>query len=211
MLDNLNGNTRAIGDHGKQRSMCDHFQYFRYKLVIILFLIAHLGIVERLKQKYLQRLPTMFEDIQRREETRDGLRLEVTSRMFKTIFTEAKLNIPLDSHHSIVDLLRECGVDIGYHHYERTSATRMTEFLSDQMHKILISNFILNRNMRTMPVSIIIDESADSNGRYYMVVYFQTIDNDVPIVYFYRLIEITSDETSQGYFDVLKKTLEENS
>lgn len=60
------------------------------------------------------------------------------------------------------------GLDMGYHHSERTSATRMVELISRVMHETMIDK-LLSKNS---PISIILDGSSDSSGRHYMIVYF---------------------------------------
>lgn len=69
---------------------------------------------------------------------------------------------------------------MGYHHYERSGCT---------------------------PISIIVDGSTDSGLIYYLIVYFQTVVNETPVIYFYRIIEI-KDESSLGHFEALTHSWE---
>lgn len=144
----------------------------------------------------MYRLRTDFEDIQRKEEETHNGALKVTSKMIRTIFVEIKRNIPFSSHSSLVALQEINGIDMGYHHYEQTSAIRITESMSAFMHKSLIYH-MLSENL---PFSMIIDGSTDSTESHYLIIYFQILEHNVPVVCFYRLVETTSDLTAKGLF-----------
>jgi hypothetical protein len=51
----------------------------------------------------------------------------VTSNMIRTVYAEVKLNIPFSLHFDLINLLKQNGFNIGVHHYERRSATRIAE------------------------------------------------------------------------------------
>lgn len=124
--------------------------------------------------------------------------------MFRTVFVEIKRNIPFDSHLSLVTLQEIHGVNMGFHHYEKCGAISMVESMSAHMHRLFI-NHMLAKNL---PFSIIMDGSTDSTGSHYLIVYFQILENDIPTVCFYRLIESTSDRTAKGIFDTLLSALQ---
>lgn len=62
---------------------------------------------------------------------------------------------------------------MGRHHYERTSAVRMTESISQFMHDTLVRNLITENSS----FSIIIDCSTDSSETNYIIVYIQAIES----------------------------------
>jgi len=123
--------------------------------------------------------------------------------MFRTVFVEAKKNIPFDSHSSLVQLQEINGLHMGYHHFERCGATMITESISAHMHTLLIDNMV----SKNLPFSIIIDGSTDSTESHFLIVYFQILDNNTPVVCFYGLIETTSDRTASGLFNSIVATM----
>lgn len=60
-----------------------------------------------------------FERIQREEDAAHEGSLKVTAAMCRTVFIETKMNIPFDSHKSLVSLQEMHGVNLGCHHYEK--------------------------------------------------------------------------------------------
>lgn len=159
---------------------------------------SHKTVVEMLQKQAQEKLRTDFEKIRRKEASRDDHLLEITSRMMRTVYVINKLTISFSSHEGIVLLQKLNGLEMGHHHYERTSCTRMTELISHSMHEVMLEQ-ILKRNS---PISIIVDGTTDSSRVHYMIVYFQTIEERNPVIYFYRILEVHK-ETSQGLFDAL--------
>lgn len=58
----------------------------------------------------------------------------ITAKMMRTVYAEVMCNLGLANHEKIVTLQELNGIDLGYHHYERTSARRMIETISHVMH-----------------------------------------------------------------------------
>lgn len=145
-------------------------------------------LIESLQQKKQKVIQKEFQEIQIQEEEKNAGIMKVTAKMFRAVYIEIKTNIPFNSHSAITQLLEANGVFMGYHHYERRSAVRMMESMSALMHKNIMS-YVVSKNY---PVSIILDGSTDSSEKHYLIVYFQTIEENIPIVYFYKLIP-TSD------------------
>lgn len=123
--------------------------------------------------------------------------LKVTAAMIRTVFVEIKKNIPFDSHSSLVSLQKMNGVYMGVHHYEKCGAISMMETISNHMHKQLI-NHMFSKNS---PFSIILDGSTDSQENKFLIVYFQILENNIPVVVFYELIEGSSDVTASGLYE----------
>lgn len=151
----------------------------------------------------IHRLRTDFEDIQRKEDEALEGTLKVTCQMFRTVFVEIKKNIPLSIHSSLVALQELHGVNLGVHHYERSGATAIMESMSEYMHKQLVNHMYYNN----LPFSIIIDGSTDITNNHYLIIYFQILENNIPIVCFYKLVETTSDVTAKGFFGSIKQAL----
>lgn len=160
---------------------------------------GHLTIIDLLRKTAHKRIRQDLENIRELEEKKDSKALEITSKMIRTVYVINKLTMSFSSHGGIVTLQKINGIDMGYHHYERTSCMRMTTVMSKTMHDTLIEQ-LLSKNV---PISIIIDGTTDSSRIHYLIVYFQTMENDNPMIYFYRLIEV-NDESSLGFFEALE-------
>ena len=169
-------NTDEIRDHGSSET--------------------HTKILQLLKEEELQNLPAMFDRVQQSNEEQENHLLQVTMRMMRTVFVETVSNLPFLSHHAYVILQEQNGIDMGYHHYDRMSAARMVSVISETMHDELILHLVKKQN----PFSIILDGSTDASQNHYLIVYFQAIENNRPVVYFYKLILLEADETASGLF-----------
>lgn len=125
-------------------------------------------------------------------------RLLITARMFRSIFVLNKLSLPFSDHAGLVSLQKLNGLDMGYHHYERTSCAKITVFISDTMHETLIDYLIKSQT----PISVIVDDTTDVSNIHYKIVYFQTIEDVSPVIYFYKLIELKA-ETGEAHFEAM--------
>jgi hypothetical protein len=101
------------------------------------FISGHLEVREKLKELRKATLPSVVEKIQKEQDEKNDYLLEVTSRMFRTVFMEIKRNIPFSSHQEMVALQEKNGVNMGFHHYEATSAARMSLFIVIKCTKLL--------------------------------------------------------------------------
>lgn len=137
-----------------------------------------------------------FEEIRRKEDDIQDDLLKVTAKMFRTVFTEIKTNIAFNCQPDMIQLLRLNGIEMGVHHFDKNGAQRISQSMSAHMHRQLLQ-----------PFSIIIDGSCDNTDTHYLIVYFQILENDVPSVVFYRLVETSSDVTALGYFKSLTEVL----
>ena len=162
---------------------------------------CHQKIISMLQKRDSEVLPAQFDKAQHELESKDGHRLTVTMRMIRSVYAEAKVNLPFSAHEKIVELQERNGLDMGYHHYGRTAAVRIIELIGETMHESLVTH-LTNKNH---PLSIIIDSSTDSGQNHYLIVYFQALENEVPRVYFYKLILLDADESAYGLFESLKK------
>jgi len=168
---------------------------------------AHQAVIATLITKTEKQLEGKFDALQEKIDAEDKMVLQITARMFRTVFVEQKANVPFDSHKMIVALQKKNSAVLGVHHYGRTAATEMVELMSNEMHKILLNEMVLKK----MPCSIIVDSSTDSSGYHYLIVYFQTLENEHPVMYFYRLVLLGVDETSVGLLRSLNDTINNDS
>lgn len=130
---------------------------------------------------------------------------EITDKFIRTVYTEVKLNIPFDSHKDLVTTQKKNGINLGVHHYERTSATRAVEVISDSMHDTLV-NYIKSNNY---PLSIISDTATDPSQKNYLIIYLRTIENDFPRTFFYSLL-LVSSEKAVDLLDIINKQLQKD-
>ena len=114
--------------------------------------------------------------------------------MLKLVYIESRANVRGRSHPLFVNLLESTGSNIGNSLYSKDSFTDMLEFLSYQFHNQLILK--LKRNV---PVSILLDGSDEKYSKnHLMLVSFVTLSLNSPVTYFYRLLDITNDQTALG-------------
>lgn len=163
----------------------------------------HTNIISRLQKLAAERQRTEIFQDEQNEEMMNNAKLLITSRIFRTVFVLNKLSLSHSDHAGLVTLQKLNGLDMGNHHYERTSCTRISVFISQVMHKTLIGYLIKNQ----MPISIIVDDSTGLLTVHYKIVYFQTIEDNSPVIYFYKLIELKA-ETGEANFECVKSAWE---
>lgn len=172
---NKKKNIDAINDHAKS--------------------ISHLNVIANLKENVSKKQRLSIFPIEQSEESANNKFLEITSRMTRTVYVVNKLSLPFSDHKSLVFLQKLNGLDMGHHHYGRTGCTDMTIHISKHMHDILIKNLIKSQ----MPISVIVDDSTDAGNIHYKIVYFQTIEDFNPVIYFYKLINTTAETGLAGF------------
>lgn len=111
-------NTDAINDHAKS--------------------VIHLNIIANLKENFIiARKKQRITDL-----TPKTNYLDITSKMFRTVYIVNKFSFPFSDHEKVVNPQKINGIDLGYHHYDRKGCTDITNHISEQMHEILINNLI---------------------------------------------------------------------
>lgn len=157
----------------------------------IIFIVSKLRTIYSFK---IYRLRSDFEEVQRKEESRNEGVLKVTTIMIRTVFLEIKKNIPFDAHNSIVVLQEMHGVNMGHHHREKCGAIAIMETISKNMHKLLMKHII----SKNLPFSLIVDGSTDSSDVHFMSIFFQILEDNVPVIVFYKLVELSVDVSARG-------------
>lgn len=155
---------------------------------------GHLSIIQKLKEAQENKLSKVMNAVQWAEEEKNYEVLQVTANMMKTIYAEVRMNIPFMYHPYMVELLKLHGAKVGYHHKDKRSAIRMIEVMSNEMHDMLL-NALTEKNY---PCSLIVDTSTSIGLYHYLTVLIQTLENERPVVYFYRLIEVGKDSSAVG-------------
>lgn len=95
---------------------------------------THILAEDELKKKYAGEMDRCLKDWQKKAAEEASTKDIVTSRMIRTVYSETKNNIPLDTHADVVLLQKLNGLDMGSHHYERTSATRMMDCIAGRLY-----------------------------------------------------------------------------
>ena len=161
---------------------------------------VHLKALAAMKEKEKQRIEGYASSLKKSIESAGKGKYQITSRVIGTVYAAVKADISLEAHGSLINLQKAQGLDMGHHHYERTSATRMMLCISKYFHESSI-NHLLSDNIG--PISIIVDSSVDNSVRNKLIVYLRAMENNKPKVYFYRLLEIEESETSDAFFQML--------
>ena len=164
---------------------------------------SHLAVINKLKEEQQNQLPTIMTTVQEEEEVRHNKIYQITSNMIKTVYAEVRMNIPFQYHPYMVELLKLHGVNVGFHHYDARSATRMVDVISSSMHKTLLETLKQNN----YPCSLIVDTSSSIGLFHYLSVLIQTLEKERPVVYFYKLIEVGQDSTATGLMNAFETSL----
>jgi len=159
-----------------------------------------------LARKHKEDLKTIIKDL---EEAEGGL-LQPTFRMIRTVYMEAKTGIPFSKHEDIVKLQKANGVNLGTHAFHDKAAADITKIISQQMHKRLLRRLIND----DVEFSILVDATTDSRNIPYFIVYIQTIEDNAPVIYFYRLIVLekgeSADATIASFWSAIQKDTTED-
>jgi hypothetical protein len=164
---------------------------------------THILILQYLRKLKVRRVGEELSSFQKEMEHRELVALEVTNRMFRTVFVEIKLNLPFSSHPKLVSLQERNGIDMGNQHYSRFTANKITIFISNVMQQTLVEHIMESSS----PLSVIVDGSTD-NQKHFLAVLIQSMEDYHPVVYFYKLIPIPSDETAQSLANIMIQSFE---
>ena len=181
----LKANSNAINDHPKSA--------------------AHLNVISKLKELQKDSLPDVMASVQSLEEEKDNQLYQITAMMMKTVYAEVRMNVPFMYHPYLVELITLHGAKTGTHHHDKNGAIRMMNLMSSEMHQTLLKTL----KEKNYPCSLIVDTSTSIGLYHYLTVLIQTLENERPVVYFYRLIEAGADSTAGGLLTVLKNALEQ--
>jgi hypothetical protein len=129
-----------------------------------------------------------------------------TATTFRAVNYMAHKNLPFSHIPSLMDLLRDSGAKTGQWHRSRRSAVRIIFFISEHQHQKLLK-IICNAG----PVAIITDDASDYMQFHYMAVLFRAVGNDgIPITYFYKLLDIGVDHTSESHKNAILESFKED-
>ena len=181
----------------KTRDLINHHGYHK----------VHKEVIEVIKKKTIKSYGSTILNLQRKKaEEQQSEKQKPLVSMLKTVYTEAKLNLPFSAHSAVVDLQKSNGADLGYHHFSRATAAKMVHFMSLNMHETMIKYVTEQDN----PISIIVDAATDARQHHYLTILLHTIEDGSPMVYFYGNVMLTDDESANGlYKAIIKRWSEE--
>jgi hypothetical protein len=98
---------------------------------------THRAAIAEMKQAYVDTMGKCVKEWKEEKKRQASTTETITARMTRTVYTEVKQNIPLNSHNQLVDMQKSNGLNMGVHQYERTSARMVkviyeTDTLSDR-------------------------------------------------------------------------------
>ena len=95
---------------------------------------------------------------------------------------------------------------MGFHHYDTRGAWCIADHITDQMHLELLKFLKAD----TSPLSLVVDSATDPSQNNFLCVFIQTLHQDKPKVFMYRVPGLGSDETAAGLMQSLEDVFEEH-
>jgi hypothetical protein len=160
---------------------------------------------KNMEKEYVDSLTKNLQEAKSVLESKVAAPHKATVLMIRTVYASVLLNIPFYLHPDIVLLQRLNGAEMGSHHYDPSSATTITESISQRMHE----NLLKYLKRLKFPFTIIADSSTDATNKNFLLLYFRSIENEFPMTYFYRCLHIT-EETSDALLRVVTSALQED-
>ena len=144
---------------------------------------THVKLIQRMKE---EQVLAAYDDIIFVEERHQM----VTAQVFRSIYMAIKqMGSSFNSIEHLMNHMTESGVDMGTQCHSPASITKIVASISDSMHQRLVKSL----KTGTEPLSIILDSSTDVSKKDVLAVLIRTLEEDVPVTYFYGLIELKSD------------------
>ena len=137
-----------------------------------------------------------------------GIRHEIilpTANMFDTVLFEALTGMPYEDHPYLVKLQKRNGATLGHHLFSRFSVTQMTDHIYEYERPKLLSHLVTNK----IKTSLLIDESTDPQHKNLLVIMIQGLEDNMPMLWTYSLIQVT-DGSGEGIFNAILKEWEKD-
>ena len=168
---------------------------------------GHLMVINGLKKRAAAEIPVRLFDAQKYA-GREGTDLHATMNHFRAVFIAVcKHNVAFHAYEDMVLMMKLNGLDMGKHFGNRNGAAAITSFISEHMHEKLLKHIIDSQ----MDFGLIVDETTSKSHTKYFAVLIQGLEDERPITYFYRNIEIHSvTVTAQDLFKHLMEAFEED-
>ena len=167
---------------------------------------SHMAVEAYQKRVAQSTLTKQFAECEKKANAKLQNKYTITGDMMKVVYHELKLNIPIYHHPTLVNLMESLGVNLGYHHYDTRGAWRMADHISDQMHLELMKFLKAD----TSPLAIVVDGATDPSQNHYLCIYIQTLHQNKPKVFFYRVPQLGSQETADGLKEAMETVFEKD-
>ena len=120
-------------------------------------------------------------------ELQNKQKIEITERVFRTVYECVKSYLPLSELSRLVQLQEANGLDIGKILTSHQSAANIAEHIANEMRSNLVSH-ILNSDTK---ISVMVDESTSVSQEQSMIVYIRTEFDGIACNYFLDCIPVT--------------------
>ena len=144
----------------------------------------HQIIIRNLKLRKIARIRTMLGIAQK--QSNEEVDFGPTLCLIRSAYFTFKVNLPFSSYNKLITLQILNKADCGTILHSRYAVVSAGALISKNIHIMLVEK--IRRD--NIPFALIADESTSKNQAKYMVLLIQTLESDIPVVYFYRSIEI---------------------
>jgi len=129
--------------------------------------------------------------------------LQTIANIIDVTFTFIHTNTAPSNAEYWYKTLRKISAKIGGSHHSRRTAFSIIKHISSLGTNALMNQISENR----LPFSLILDGSSDSRNRHFVLVYIQTLENEVTIPYYLFTLELQTSFTAEAYLKVLKEAI----
>ena len=206
--DEMHFNKDSKSDFATGRGLMKSAKYINRKAILDhATSTGHLMVINGLKKRVAAEIPLRLFDAQKNAAP-EGTDLHATMNHFRAVYTAVgKHNVAFEAYDDMVLMMQLNGADMGRHFGNKDGAASITSFISEHMHGMLIKHIIESQ----MDFGLIVDETTSKSHTKYFAVLIQGLEEDRPITYFYRNIEIkTVTVTAQDLFHHLMEAFEED-
>lgn len=150
----------------------------------------HQTTIRHLKRRKIAAVMVKLEMAQRK--SNEEVAWGPTVCLMRSSYFAIKANLPFNSFPRLLELQTLNGIDCGTVHNTYHGVKAAAASISKGMHKKTVQKLIRD----DIPLALISDESTSKSQTKYMVILIQTMEDDIPVLYLYRNIEITTILTS---------------
>ena len=159
----------------------------------------HIKVMQTYVIKKASTISDLYFTLQSRQDVGENSEYAATNRRFRSILTTAQEGWSLRSFKKLLKLQRINGLPVGDHYLHYRGVYKMLEFMYNEDHNKLIEHLMSDDNH----ISLIVDTATDITKTHYLIVLFQKLERHTPVVYFYKILRLGSDETAAGLRDTL--------
>lgn len=159
---------------------------------------AHKMCEKILDERKGEQIKTVIKNAETKFVERNKENIEVTEKVFRTVYECAKSHLPHTEHTRLIELQSINGVNCGNILYSKTACSDIIHHISSEMCIEIVKHIISSH----AKFSIIVDESTSVANVQSMVVYLRTLFENEICTYFFGLLELT-DATAAGLENVL--------